>query len=70
MFSYIDPVVFWKLAYWLAHKYRESIKQLMRMWCKRGLTLSGTQTHVKQCFLPLTPLLMAANVLLSPVLPV
>ena len=36
----------------------------------RGLTLNGTKTHVKQCFLPLTPLLMAADVLLSPVLPV
>ncbi len=34
IFSYIDRVVFWKLAYWLAHKYRKSIKQLMRMWCK------------------------------------
>ena len=36
----------------------------------RGLTLSGTKTHVKQCCLPLTPLLMAADALLSPVLPV
>ncbi len=34
IFSYIDRVVFWKLAYWLAHKYRKSIKKLMRMWCK------------------------------------
>ncbi|MEH4328746.1 hypothetical protein POX75_27295, partial [Klebsiella pneumoniae] len=25
---------------------------------ERGLTLSGTKTHVKQRFLPLTPLLM------------
>jgi len=33
----------------------------------RGLTLSGTKTHVKQCFLPLTPLLMAADAILSPV---
>lgn len=36
----------------------------------RGLMLSGTKTHVKQCFLPLTPLLMAADALWSPVLPV
>ena len=36
----------------------------------RGLTLSGTKTHVKQCFLPLTPLLMVADALWSPVLPV
>ncbi|MDS7774806.1 hypothetical protein PTQ37_28750, partial [Klebsiella oxytoca] len=27
---------------------------------KRGLTLSGTKTHVKQRFLPLTPLLMVS----------
>ncbi|EPO9276303.1 hypothetical protein ACTXEJ_004838 [Escherichia coli] len=34
-----------------------------------GLTLSGTKTHVKQRFLPLTPLLMVSDVLWSPVLP-
>ncbi|MGX5370943.1 hypothetical protein ACWLKX_27905, partial [Klebsiella pneumoniae] len=27
----------------------------------RGLTLSGTKTHVKQRFLPLTPLLMVSD---------
>ncbi|EQX62996.1 hypothetical protein G933_04652, partial [Escherichia coli UMEA 3180-1] len=32
----------------------------------RGLTLSGTKTHVKQRFLPLTPLLMVSDVLWSP----
>lgn len=37
---------------------------------KEGLTLIGTKTHVKQCFLPLTPLLMVADALWSPVLPV
>ncbi|HHP2287141.1 TPA: MFS transporter, partial [Klebsiella pneumoniae] len=31
----------------------------------RGLTLSGTKTHVKQRFLPLTPLLMVSDVLWS-----
>ncbi len=36
---------------------------------ERGLTLSGTKTHVKQRFLPLTPLLMVSDVLWSPVLP-
>ncbi|ENW8955297.1 TPA: VENN motif pre-toxin domain-containing protein [Escherichia coli] len=36
----------------------------------RGLALSGTKTHVKQCFLPPMPLLMAADALSSPVLPV
>lgn len=35
----------------------------------QGLTLSGTKTHVKQRFLPLTPLLMVSDVLWSPVLP-
>ena len=34
-----------------------------------GLTLSGTKTHCKQRFLPLTPLLMVSDVLWSPVLP-
>ena len=38
-------------------------------YLKRGLTLSGTKTHVKQRFLPLTPLLMVSDVLWSPVLP-
>ncbi|MDE9475513.1 group II intron reverse transcriptase/maturase, partial [Xenorhabdus bovienii] len=32
--SYIDCVVFWKLAHWLARKYRVGIKTLMRHWCK------------------------------------
>ncbi|WP_149617622.1 hypothetical protein [Photorhabdus heterorhabditis] len=36
---------------------------------ERGLTLSGTKTHVKQYLPPLTPLLMASDDLLSPVLP-
>ncbi len=26
VFSYIDRVVFWKLAHWLAHKYRTGIR--------------------------------------------
>ncbi|MEW0285451.1 IS1 family transposase, partial [Escherichia coli] len=34
-----------------------------------GSALSGTKTHVKQRFLPLTPLLMVSDVLWSPVLP-
>ncbi|EIT2140225.1 group II intron reverse transcriptase/maturase, partial [Salmonella enterica] len=32
--SYIDRVVFWKLAHWLARKYRTGIKTLMRHWYK------------------------------------
>ncbi|EBH4573754.1 hypothetical protein BSB21_25775 [Salmonella enterica] len=42
---------------------------MTRIADKRGLTLSGTKTHVKQRFLPLTPLLMVSDVLWSPVLP-
>lgn len=34
VFSYIDRVVFWKLAHWLARKYRRGIKSLMRQWSK------------------------------------
>ena len=34
VFSYIDRVVFWKLAHWLARKYRKGIAYLMRWWCK------------------------------------
>ncbi|MDF6499936.1 hypothetical protein NLO90_26715, partial [Escherichia coli] len=29
-----DRVVFWKLAHWLARKYRTGIASLMRWWCK------------------------------------
>jgi len=31
-FRRIDTVMFWKLAHWLAHKYRSRIKPLMRKW--------------------------------------
>ena len=31
-FRHIDHVVFWKLAHWLARKYRSRIKPLMRNW--------------------------------------
>lgn len=34
VFSSIDRTVFWKLAHWLAHKYRTGIASLMRHWCK------------------------------------
>lgn len=34
VFGYIDRVVFWKLAHWLARKYRTGITSLMRWWCK------------------------------------
>ena len=32
IFQRIDTVVFWKLAHWLARKYRSRIKPLMRKW--------------------------------------
>lgn len=35
MFSKLDNIVFWKLAHWLARKYRSSIKQLMRRLFRR-----------------------------------
>jgi len=35
MYSKLDGVVFWKLGYWLARKYRTSIKSLMRQWFRR-----------------------------------
>lgn len=34
VFSYMDYVVFWKLAYSLARKYRKGIASLMKWWCK------------------------------------
>ncbi len=35
MYSKLDRIVFWKLAHWLARKYRCSIKTLMRRWIRR-----------------------------------
>ncbi len=34
-FGKLDRIVFWKLARWLARKYRTSIKSLMRLWVRR-----------------------------------
>ncbi|WP_410316986.1 DUF932 domain-containing protein [Klebsiella pneumoniae] len=48
---------------------RGHTKHMVRLRREGGLTLSGTKTHVKQRFLPLTPLLMVSDVLWSPVLP-
>ncbi len=31
----IDRIVFWKLAHWLARKYRCSVRSLLMKWCKR-----------------------------------
>lgn len=38
VFSHIDSVVFWKLAHWLARKYRSRIKPIMRNWYRRPAT--------------------------------
>jgi RNA-directed DNA polymerase len=35
IYGKMDRIVFWKLAYWLARKYRTSVKSLLRQWVKR-----------------------------------
>ena len=35
VYGKLDRVIFWKLAHWLARKYRTSIKSLMRQWVRR-----------------------------------
>ena len=35
MYDKVNRIVFWKLAYWLARKYKTSIKSLMRQWIRR-----------------------------------
>jgi RNA-directed DNA polymerase len=35
MYGKLDRIIFWKLAHWLARKYRVSIKSLMRQWIRR-----------------------------------
>ena len=34
IYSKVDRIIFWKLAHWLARKYRSSIKSLLRHWVK------------------------------------
>jgi RNA-directed DNA polymerase len=34
MYGKLDRIIFWKLARWLARKYRTSIKSLMRRWVR------------------------------------
>jgi len=34
VYGKLDRVIFWKLAHWLARKYRTSIKSLMRQWVR------------------------------------
>jgi len=35
VYGKLDRIIFWKLAHWLARKYRVSIKSLMRQWIRR-----------------------------------
>lgn len=35
VYRHVDRVVFWKLAHWLARKYKTSIRSLMRQWIRR-----------------------------------
>lgn len=35
VYSKIDRIIFWKLAHWLARKYRCRVKSLLMKWCKR-----------------------------------
>lgn len=35
VFNHIDNVVFWKMAHWLARKYRKKIKTLLQRWFQR-----------------------------------
>jgi RNA-directed DNA polymerase len=34
MFNKMDQIIFWKLGYWLARKYRLSLKQLIKRWVR------------------------------------
>ncbi len=34
MYGKLDRIIFWKLAHWLARKYRTSIKSLVRQWVR------------------------------------
>jgi group II intron reverse transcriptase/maturase len=38
IYSKLDRIIFWKLAHWLARKYRTSIKKLLAQWCRRPST--------------------------------
>ena len=35
MFGKLDQIMFWKIGYWLARKFRTSIKSLMKQWFRR-----------------------------------
>ena len=59
-FGKIDRIVFWKLSYWLARKYRLSMTQLMREYCRhpasgtaKTLVLKGRSENGAACVIPL-----------------
>jgi RNA-directed DNA polymerase len=35
IYSKLDRIIFWKLAHWLARKYRTSVKSLIKRWVRR-----------------------------------
>ncbi len=47
MYGKLDRIIFWKLAQWLARKYRTSIKSLMRQWIRRP---AGGKAKIWQLF--------------------
>ena len=36
VYSKLDRIIFWKLAHWLARKYRSSIKSLVKQWVRHS----------------------------------
>ncbi len=64
VFSYIDRLVFWKLAHWLGRKYRSDTNPLLRQWYKRPAegqaktwVLFGKSNRGHQCGIVLIRLL-------------
>nr|BBI97885.1 hypothetical protein MRY18106EAS_P0850 [Enterobacter asburiae] len=53
VFSYIDRAVFWKLAHWLARKYRTGIASLMRWWFKSPKPCQGKARSQKHVYIAL-----------------
>ena len=46
MYQRIDTAVFWKLAHWLARRYKMRIKRAMRRWYMPSSLLRGVRTWV------------------------
>ena len=47
VYGKLDRIIFWKLAHWLARKYRTSIKSLIRQWVRRP---ADDKTKIWQLF--------------------